>query len=201
MGRKATINKHIEKILRLCKNTQNLTEIGRHIGVSATTIQRWRDKGQNDADGPYRQFYEALTASEKSEHEQEHAPPDYYPIEKKEHEDDNLTDDLRMERTIKQSATRRTATRQYKRKWTSPDGVRHEETVIEKAPDANMALKALERLKPLEWGAMYIQRLEIATDGKDWERTVREQGGDPREIEELVRKALGWDTPDHQPRF
>ena len=178
------IHKHIEQILALCEKSQNINIIAKAVGVAPQTIYRWRDRGKIEQDGPYRQLYDALHHSTDKE------PPKGPEWTEHEPDDDNLTDDMRMERTIKNSAIRRLATRTYKRRWTSTDGVRHEETIIEKPPDPSIALKALERLDPLKWAPLFNQRLEFAVDGNDWERTVREQGGDPREIEEIVLKAI-----------
>ena len=49
----------------LCKHTKRISTLAAQTGLSRHTLYRWRDKGKEDKDGPYRRFYQALNEPPK----------------------------------------------------------------------------------------------------------------------------------------
>ena len=56
-------------------------------------------------------------------------------------------------------------------------------------PNSALALKILERADPANWAE--IKRIEI-----DWQKEIKEQGGDPEEVEKRILEHLAQEDSD-----
>ncbi len=149
----------IDAILEKVKIGMSWDAIAHAVGVSAATLYRWMQREGTEQAGLYREFYDRLAELK-------------------------MSTELSLIDSVMNNAVERQETFTNKTVTKTKEG-RVEFTSTSKPPNAEMALKMMERINPVFWAPIVPHRVDV-----DWEKTVREQGGDPREIEEFVRSEL-----------
>ena len=156
MARKTRLSsKIIEEVSELVRKRAKIQTICDVIGVSYRTFYRWRKQGEEDTEGLYYELVKSMQQAETDLYEDlSHVVFNAALVGGKEYR--------KVTKTVQDAKGK----------------VREEitETDIETAPDANLALKLLERKYPNKWGP--VQRLSI-----NWQSLAITKGVDPEQLQ------------------
>lgn len=156
MARKTRLStKIISQVSDLVRKRTKISEICQVIGVSYETFYRWRKRGEEESEGIYSDLVKSMQQAEM-----------------------DLCEDLAH--VVFNAAL--VGSKEYKKVTKvvqdAKGKIRTEETETETdtAPDANLALKLLERKFPNKWGS--IQRISV-----NWVDLAITKGVDPQQLQ------------------
>ena len=158
MNKTKLTRKMIRQIAQCIKRDVNWSEIATSVGVTRETLQNWRRRGKKDTRGIYYQLVCAIEQAEVKRYK-------------------------RYVKSVQDVALKPRVTTQV-REIPQKDGSIVEETLTKtEPPDANLALKVLERRYPDRWKPK--QQVQF-----DWREESRSLGKDPDALKEGFKKVL-----------